>query len=216
VIEVPLYVVVAQWALLCALGVLVIVLFRQLGRLLTGDGQAAGLGPPAGSRAAALAYTRPGEPEVRWVRPGDGTPLLLGFVDPTCPACEELVAALGAARAEGDLDGLRVLLLISDPPEYLAISGPFQSTAEEIGRPAARDGLDSYQVSGTPLLVAVDAAGIVRAAGSVVRLDQVRAFARQCREPEAAGDAGEPEAGRPGAVARGPGVAAIGSAGGAR
>jgi hypothetical protein len=175
-IRIPLYLAVAQWALLGALGVLVVIVFRQLGRLLTGASRDEQLGPSVGSPAAALTYVRPGERAVRQLTPGGGQPLLLAFVDPTCPSCEELVGVLGELRAAGELDGLRALLLISDPPAYLQISDIFGSTSIEIGRPARPDGLSSYRVSATPLLVAIDGGGVVRATGSVVRAAEVRAF----------------------------------------
>jgi len=179
-IRIPLYLMIAQWALLGALGVLVVILFRQLGRLLSGAARAGELGPRVGSTAAPLRYARPGEDQVLELEPGHGQPVLVAFVDPTCPACEELVGVLGELRADGELDGLRVLLLISDPPSYLRISEVFLATRIEVGRPADPDGLDSYQVSGTPLLVAIDGTGMVRAAGSVVRPPEVRAFAQAC------------------------------------
>lgn len=185
-VRLPLYLVIAQWALLAALGVLVVILFRQLGRLMTGRDSRAELGPPPGTKAVALSYARPGSDVVEQVRPGDGQPLLLAFVDPTCPSCEELVSVLGALRGTGELDGLRVLLLISDPPSYLQISPAFSSTSLEIGRPARREGLEYYRVTGTPLLVAIDAGGLVRAARSVVKEAEVRAMARSALEPEAA------------------------------
>jgi hypothetical protein len=184
-ITIPLYLAVAQWALLGALGALVIVMFRQLGRLLDG-GRPAGHGPATGSQAAPLAYTRPGEDTIRQLRPGGGQPALVAFVDPTCPSCESLVGSLDQARAVGRLDGLRILLLISDPPSYLRISAAFQSTELEIGRPARRSGLDFYQVTATPLLVAIDGAGVVRAAGPVTRIADVGAFAQACQPPASA------------------------------
>jgi hypothetical protein len=183
VIRIPLYLAVAQWALLAALGVLVVILFRQLGRLLTGTVTAAELGPPVGAPAAALTYVRPGEAAEQLLTPGDGQPLLLAFADPTCPSCEQLVGVLGELRAAGELNGLRTLLLISDPPAYLQISDVFRASQLEVGRPAKRDGLDSYRVSATPLLVAVDGAGVVRAAGSVVRAAEVRIYAQSCLLP---------------------------------
>jgi hypothetical protein len=178
-LRVPAYLMVAQWALLGALGVLVFVLFRSLGRLLAGTSKQTALGPPVGARAAALAYVRPGDEVTRRLTPGGGQPLLIGFVDPTCPSCEELVRVLDAMSAAGELAGVRVLLLISDPASYLRISAAFSETGLEIGRPseqAGLDGLDAYRVSGTPLLVAVDGDGIVRAAGSVIRPTQVRQY----------------------------------------
>lgn len=174
--SIPLYLAVAQWALLGALGALVIVMFRQLGRLLSGSAKAGDLGPPAGSLAVPLRYLRPGEPDVRAFTPGGGRPALVAFVDPTCPSCEELVLTLDAMRAAGELAMVRVLLLISDPASYLRISEAFQATELEIGRPADPSGLHAYRVTGTPLLVAVDAAGIVAAAGSTVRRAEVRRY----------------------------------------
>jgi hypothetical protein len=174
--SIPLYLAVAQWALLGALGVLVIVMFRQLGRLLQGNAKAGELGPPVGSLAVPLSYLRPGEADVRTFTPGGGQPALIAFVDPTCPSCEELVLVLDAMRAAGELAAVRVLLLISDPASYLRISEAFQASELEIGRPADPSGLDAYRATGTPLLVAVDAAGVVAAAGSTIRQADVRRY----------------------------------------
>jgi len=189
-VRIPLYLAVAQWALLGALGIFVFVLFRQLGHLMSSNSQAAGLGPAPGSLAAALSYVRPDEQEPRLLRPGAGQPLLLAFVDPTCPSCEELVRVLGAVAEADELGGVRVLLLISDPVSYLRISPAFESTALEIGRPAEPAELDAYRVSATPLLVAVDGFGTVRAAGSAIRRAEVLPYimtAQQAAEPAAAG-----------------------------
>ncbi len=182
-IEIPVYLASAPWALLGALGVLVIVMFRQLGRLMTGRAHAAPLGPAVGTLAPALTYARAGEQERRRMTPGGGRPLLLAFADPTCPSCEELIGVLGELRAGGELDGVEVLGLISDPPSYLQISEAFLASGLEIGRPVKRSGLDAYRVSATPLLVAIDAAGVVRAAGSVVRAGEVRGYASAARLP---------------------------------
>jgi hypothetical protein len=175
-LRIPLYLAIAQWVLLGALGVLVIVLFRQLGRLLNGTAKAAELGPVIGSRAAGLSYLRPGEQQPRQLIPGSGEPVLIAFVDPTCPSCEQLVLTLDQLQAAGDLTALRVLLLISDPASYLRISEAFSATELEIGRPSDPAGLDSYRVTGTPLLVAVDAAGTVAAAGSAIRAAEVSRY----------------------------------------
>lgn len=178
--SIPLYLAVAQWALLGALGVLVIVMFRQLGRLLAGDAKARELGPPVGSLAVPLSYLRPGEADVCLFTPGGGQPALIAFVDPTCPSCEELVLVLDAMRAAGELAAVRVLLLISDPASYLRISEAFLASELEIGRPADPSGLDAYRATGTPLLVAVDAAGAVAAAGSTIRRAEVRRYRDAC------------------------------------
>jgi len=188
-VRIPVFLADAQWALLLALGLLVLTAYRQLGRVMGRSGQPAELGPPAGSQAGKIDYTRlSGSPDgpagqVAAFTPGGGQPALIAFVDPTCPSCEELVTALGAAREAGDLDGARVLLLTSDPPAYLQISAVFRATILEIGRPLDRDDLEPYRTTATPLLVAIDAAGVVRAAGTAVRLAEVRAYRQACELP---------------------------------
>ena len=138
--RIPLYLEVAQWALLFGLGALVVVLYRQLGRLLSHEPGRAQPGPAVGSRAAPIRYRRLPDGDAGQLTPGDGQPALIAFVDPTCPACEQLVSSLGALAAAGELAGIRVLLLISDPPGYLSISAAFQDTSLEIGRPLTRGG----------------------------------------------------------------------------
>jgi hypothetical protein len=176
----PLFLVLAQWVLLFALAVLMIVMFRQLGWLLSKTGKPAELGPPVGSRAARISYLAVPGGEPGQLTPGDGQPALIAFVDPTCPACEQLVTSLDAAQAAGDLAGFAVLLLVSDPPRYLQISPAFTGSSLQIGRPASRAEVTSYRATGTPLLVAVDNMGIVRAAGPASRPAEVQASVQAC------------------------------------
>lgn len=192
--KIPLYLAVAQWALLGALGVLVVVMFRQLGQLLSGNAKAGELGPPVGSTAVPLDYLRPGEVEIRTLTPADGQPVLVAFVDPTCPSCEELVSVLDAMRAAGELAAVRVLLLISDPVSYLQISAAFQASELEIGRPADPAGLAAYRVGATPLLVAIDAAGVVAAAGSTIRRAEVHRYRDACQRVAVVADRGRNDA----------------------
>jgi hypothetical protein len=227
--RIPLYLAVAQWALLLALGLLVVTAYRQLARVLGQASTPAELGPAVGSRPSQIVYQPlpvpasaapgpasaggeppagaagepsagdPAEPTglaqleamladaadaVRVFIPGHGQPALVAFVDPTCPSCEQLVATLSAAQAAGELAGLHVLLLTSDPPAYLQISPAFQAAGLEIGRALDRGDLESYRPSATPLLVAIDAAGIVRAAGTAIRLAEVRAYGQACLLPQ--------------------------------
>ena len=231
--RIPLYLAVAQWALLLALGLLVVTAYRQLARVLGQASTPAELGPPVGSHPSRIVYqplpvlgsagpASPGsaspvsagqdsagqdsagggpsagaraEPgglaqleamladaadAVRVFTPGHGQPALVAFVDPTCPSCEQLVATLSAAQAAGELAGLRVLLLTSDPPAYLQISPAFQVAGLEIGRAVDRGDLESYRPSATPLLVAIDAGGAVTKAGTALRAAEVRAFSLSC------------------------------------
>jgi len=181
--KVPLYLAVAQWTLLFAFGLLLIVVYRQLGRMLHKDDAAAPLGPVLGSKAASLEYNRFADDTVRYVTPGDGQPTLLAFVEPTCPSCEQLVLALGTAEHAGELTGLRVLLLTSSPKSYLKVSDAFRATRLECGRILARSTTQAYGATSTPLLVAIDRDGVVRTAAPAIRLAEVRTFSRACLLP---------------------------------
>jgi hypothetical protein len=187
VIRIPLYLAIAQWALLLCLGLLLIAAYRQLGRFLSQSQTPPELGPRTGTKPGRISYERltpAGGAETdgrehgsahRAFLPG-GTPALVAFVDPTCPSCEELVEVLGRAGEAGELAGVRVLLLTTDPPGYLQISAAFRTTTLEIGRPVDGAELEAYRPSATPLMVAIDAAGVVRAAGTAVRQSEVRAM----------------------------------------
>ena len=182
--RIPLYLAIAQWALLAALCTFVIVMYRQLGAAFYRP-KSEELGPSVGTEAAPVAYTRVSDDSVRDLTPGDGRHTLLAFVDATCPSCERLVSAMGEASAAGELDGFRVLLLVSDPPSYLQISKAFRDTPFEIGRLRERATVEAYKANATPLLVAVDNAGVVRSAGSAVHVSEVRSFARACLDTAA-------------------------------
>jgi hypothetical protein len=175
--RIPVYLEVAQWALLLGLGCLVVVMYRQLGRLLRQPDDGAALGPPVGSRAAQFRYERVPAGVTALVTPGDGQAMLIAFVDPTCPACEQLVTSLGELQAAGRLPETRILLLMSDPPGYLRVSAAFQATSLEIGRPVNAQEMTRYRAEATPLLVAVDGAGVVRSAGVASSPGEVRAMA---------------------------------------
>jgi hypothetical protein len=184
--RIPEYLEIAQWALLFALGALVVVLYRQLGRLLSHERDPATPGPSVGDRAAPIRYRRLPDGDAGELAPGHGQPALIAFVDPTCPACERLVSSLGTLTAAGELAGISVLLLISDPPGYLSISATFQDTMLEIGRPLAAAEVAGYRATATPLLVAVDGDGVVRAAGVASAVQEVQAQAASiARESEA-------------------------------
>lgn len=171
----PVYLTVAVWTALLGFGVLVVIMYRQLGRVFAGRTQGS-LGPTLGSVAPSFAYIRLGDGSEHVFEPGGGRPALVAFVDPTCPSCEALVEAFDRTARVGELAAVRSLLVISDPPEYVQISDVFRSTEIEIGRPTTEDARDAYNAAATPLLVAVDAAGIVRAARPVTAQKDVTAF----------------------------------------
>jgi len=155
--------------------------------LLSHERDPAEPGPRVGSSAAPIRYRRLPDGEAGRLTPGNGQPALIAFVDPTCPACEQLVTSLGMLDAAAELPGVRVLLLISDPPGYLSISAAFHDTSLEIGRPLSTAEVAGYRVTGTPLLVAVDGTGVIRAAGAASKPTAVQAYAAAiARESEAA------------------------------
>jgi hypothetical protein len=184
-VRIPVYLAIAQWVLLFSLGVLVIVMYRHLGRHFNLAKPDIQLGPAVGSSAVGFEYAQVADATVQRFTPGHGRAALIAFVGPTCPACEELVTALGEARDNGELDSVRALLLISEPPSYLQISEPFRTTKLEIGEVLANATREAYRASATPVLVAIDGAGVVRSAGPATELAEVRAFVQACLVPMA-------------------------------
>ena len=178
--KIPVFLAVAQWALLLSLGWLVVIMYRQLGRVFGGQKTSPDHGPPLGSNAAAIEYMRLGDDTPGYLTPGR-QPTLVAFVEPSCLSCDRLVAAMSAAHGAGELDGWQVLLLMSDPPKYLRVSEAFRSTRLEIGRVLTRVTVDDYHAMATPLLVAIDASGVVRAAGAAVEISEVRSYIETCR-----------------------------------
>jgi len=109
VIRIPVYLFAAQWALLAALAMFVVIMYRQLGRLLTRSDKVPELGPAVGGQAAALSYISTADRQERQLIPREDGPALVAFADPTCPSCEQLVGVLGELAALGPdvLDGAR-------------------------------------------------------------------------------------------------------------
>ena len=189
--RISLYLEIAQWALLLTLGLLVIGAYRQLGRVLSGKRSPGALGPEPGSSAKEFDYMRIRDNTSQIFTPaGNGAPTLLGFVDPTCPACEELVENLSAADASGELVGFRTLLVMSDPPAYAEISPAFCSTAIEIGRPPTEAARQAYSATATPLLIAIDGQGVIRAARPATERKDIRALIKTALAPRAADEVG--------------------------
>jgi hypothetical protein len=184
-VKVPTFLVAAQWALLLALGFLVIVVYRQLGSVFGRERPHTQLGPPVGSSAATLEYERVSDGLIQFCRPGDGIPMMIGFVDPICPACERLVATLDDAFEDGELRGMRVLLLTTYPTSYIQISDAFRSTRFEIGWIDSHQAREKYHVLATPLAVAINGSGIVKASGPTIERQELHKFISACIEDSA-------------------------------
>jgi hypothetical protein len=181
---VPVYLVVVQWVLLFTLAALVLVVYRQLGYVFTKAKEPSGpIGPEIGEKATEFEYLQLASGEMRHLTPGHGQPVLLAFVDPTCPACEQVVSILGEVAFKDTFEGVRTLLLMSDPPSYLGASNVFRTTSLEVGHVMDAGILASYRASATPLLVAIDADGFVQRSHPPTKLDEseVNSFALASR-----------------------------------
>lgn len=168
------YLAVAQWAVLLGFGTLLIVVYRQLGWAFTRLKPDRDFGPAIGTPAGAFEYIRTSDRTVQYFEPAAGIDTLLAFVDPTCASCEALVSALSEFHSGGELEDVRVLLVTSEPESYLQISDEFQTTELEIGRVTSSEALEAYRVSATPLLVAIDERGTVRASGVAIQPREIR------------------------------------------
>lgn len=69
---IPLYLAIAQWMLLLALGLLVFIMYRQLGHIFAGPTTAAEFGPAVGTGAASFEYTRVSDDTRHRFAAGDG------------------------------------------------------------------------------------------------------------------------------------------------
>jgi len=141
---------VATWVLLVALAIAVIALARQIGTLHLRLSPLGALeideeGPALGESLPPAPATGP-----------EGEPLVLGgptggdritmFVSPTCPICERVLPGLPAAARAARM------------------------TAQVISDPGAERRL---AVPGTPYVLVLDRAGVVRAKGTVNTLEQL-------------------------------------------
>jgi hypothetical protein len=157
---------VAQWVLLVVLSVVVIALARQVGTLHLRLGPRGALeiddeGPPIGEAVLPLPARSTDGSEL--LVGGPGPPRLVVFSSPSCSVCRELAPAIPPAAAAA-----RVQAQVLHDEE-----------AERI-----------WHVPGTPFVVVLDEAGVVRAKGTVNNLEQIEglldtAARRIEEEPEA-------------------------------
>lgn len=170
---------VVLWALVVALSLLVVSLARQVGTLHLRLGPQGALevddeGPPLGQM--------PPPAEVRdlagraVVVGGPGEAQLLLFVSPTCPICREVLPSVPAVARTGAL--APYVLVDEDDPDLLQ-----RYRGGRLGAPVipAPELARSYGIPGSPYVVVLDEAGIVRAKGTVNNLEQMEGLVDTAR-----------------------------------
>ena len=166
------------WALVLALGVIVVALARQVGvlheRLAPVGALATQPGPAVGEAAPELALADLSGGLVRIGGASDvGERTLLFFLSPTCPVCETLLPTL--LRAAGAEPKLRVLFASDgDVDEHRTFS-------REHGLPPERYVVSMelgvrFQVAKLPYAVLIDEAGVVRSKGIVNTREHVESL----------------------------------------
>lgn len=159
------------WLAVVVLGVVVLVLTRQIGllheRIAPVGALAHASGPEVGEPAPELALRDLSGRPVRVGGAQPGARTLLFFLSPDCPVCKTLVPTL--RRLLRDEPDLRLVLASDGAPEEAAVHDAFRR-AMELGEEryvlSTELGL-RYRVSRLPTAVLIDAEGIVRAQGMV-------------------------------------------------
>jgi hypothetical protein len=174
-------IIVAQWALLLGLGVLVVVMYRQLAYLLLLSRAASGHGGLAvGERAPDFTYwpvhSMPSDGQPKEFRP-DGVPTLILFVNPGCGSCE--VAVRNLEQVTRKVSQLRVLAVTDSDPEAVNAIDAFRETAVELIRVERTVPNELYRTYSTPYAYGIDASGAIRASGEAVTARQIKGFVRE-------------------------------------
>lgn len=174
-ISFPLWLVVSQWVLLFALGLLVIVMYRQLGYLLhLKDAGTEQDGLPIGEKAPAFDYTPVNgdrrlparfEPTGQWS--------LLAFVEPGCVSCRSTIPALERLVPSFE-QRISIMVVTSAEPALIAAVDEFRAASLGINR-VGKDMPDKlYQTRSTPFAYLIDPGGIIRAKGVVTNEPAIR------------------------------------------
>jgi len=174
-ITLPTWLVVSQWVLLFALGLLIIVIYRQIGFLeQLKDRGSERDGLSIGEKAPVFDYTPVNqstdtsirfEPRGRWS--------LLVFADPGCVSCQNTLLAL--ERLMPKLEPvMRVLVVTTAEPAQIAAVDAFRSASCDICRIRSDVSYKLYRTSVTPFGYLIDLEGMIRARGIVVDEASIR------------------------------------------
>ena len=169
---------IVLWFLVVVLCVVVVALARQIGTLHLRLGPRGALevddeGPPLGEAPVAFDATDLTGAPVTIGGPGEAQLLL--FVSPTCRVCEEVLPATAVVADEGDL----VPYVITDADE--AGAGRLVDRRSKARFVSSADATRRFGVPGTPYVVILDSAGIVRAKGTANNLEQMEGLVETAR-----------------------------------
>lgn len=174
-ITLPTWLVVSQWVLLFALGLLIIVMYRQIGLLeQLKDRGTEREGLSIGEKAPSFDYTPVNqsnnapthfEPRGRWS--------LLVFADPGCVSCQNTLLALERLMPKLG-QAIHVLVVTTAEPAQIAAVDAFRSASCDICRIRSDVSYKLYRTSVTPFGYLIDPEGMIRARGIVVDEASIR------------------------------------------
>ncbi|WP_157254434.1 TlpA family protein disulfide reductase [Nonomuraea typhae] len=173
-IQVPVFLAVTQWVLLFLLGLLVIIMYRQLARVLgvTKRDREHAHGLPAGTTPPRFAYTDATDAaRTSAFEPGNGRAALVVFADPSCYACEEAMGRLQTVIGQKAWDA-QILVVTSEPAQYVARVPAFArlgAGVAVIGHHVKAD----WQVDATPYFFLLGRDGKVLTSGTAWSADQI-------------------------------------------
>ena len=157
------------WIGLLTLGVVVVVLTRQIGllheRLAPMGALASQQGPEVGEAAPELRLTDLSGRPVQIGGEGRGERTLLFFLSPTCPVCDTLLPTLLRVASE-ESPGLRLVLASDGEPEDHHAFRRKKGLEEILYVLSAELGI-RFAVAKLPTAILIDENGIVRAKGMV-------------------------------------------------
>jgi hypothetical protein len=185
-IELPVTLVIAQWVLLFALALFVIVMYRQLAYLLgltsairAGGGLEVNDAAPSFEYVPAFADAQPGR-----FRP-QGAQSVLMFVNPGCDSCEVALQQLGRAAHRESRSPLRVMAVTgADSATVAAVPGLLE-TGVELARVDPQLPRQLYKVYSTPFAFAIDETGAIVARGEITGERDIRRLIKKLREQSA-------------------------------
>ena len=157
---------IVLWILVLAMGVLILLLYRQLGIMYLGSAEGVSRdGLARGTQAPDFSLTDQYGNQQR-LSNYRGRPTLLLFGSPHCSPCRTLLPQLHEwAAAHPDVGVL--WLNAASPEESLKFVSDTGATLPIVPHPAEGNLLDAYKVRVTPFSFLLDENGIIRAKGLV-------------------------------------------------